>query len=163
MLFRSPGHALRWAYETTNRPIVKTSSINDMRGASGYGDLTPQDRHAQAGLIMALCDRSLSPLHLAYVKAQFGHDTSGFGMLINYLASCFGTGLHSKRGLEQIIRGYCGDKLVLSDLQSNMRIGFLKAVAMRNRGYTAMDSINQEAMRILWREMEASKLLLEVA
>ena len=163
MLFRSPGHALRWAYETTNRPIVKTSSINGMRGASGHGELTPQDRHAQAALIMALCDRVLSPLHLAYIKAQFGRDSSGFDMLVHHLAANFGTGMHSRRGIEQIIRGHCGDKLVLSDLQSNMRIGYIKAAALRSRGYDALDKLSSQAMNTLWREMEASELLLIVA
>jgi hypothetical protein len=163
MLFRSPGHALRWAYETTNRPIVKTSSINGMRGASGHGELTPQDRHAQAALIMTLCDRVLSPLHIAYIKAQFGRDSSGFDILVNHLAAHFGTGLHNRRAIEQIIRGYCGDKLVLADLKSGMRVGYLQAVMLRSKGYGALDKINSQAMGALWREMEQSQLLMTAA
>jgi hypothetical protein len=163
VLFRNPGHALRWAYETTNRPIVKISSVNSMRGAGGNGDLTPQDRHAQAALIMGLCERVLSSLHLAYVKAQYGRDASGFQILVHHLAATFGTGLHSRRALEQIIRGYCGDKFVLADLKSDMRVGYLQAVAIRNKGYDALDKINSHAMAALWREMEKTELLLVTA
>jgi len=130
-----------------------------MRGRSGHGELSAQDRHVQAALIINLCQRILSPLHLAYIKAQFGRDSSGFDMLVNYLVATFGTGMHSRRGIEQIIRGYCGEKLVLRDFQSNMRIGFIKAVAMRDQGYYALDNIHSQAITALWREMEVSELL----
>jgi hypothetical protein len=163
MQFRNPGHALRWAYETTNRPIVKTSSVNSMRGPSGHGELNPHDRHAQAALIMALCERVLNSLQLAYVRAQFGRDSCGFDLLTHHLAANFGTGLHSRRALEIIIRGYCGDKVGLRQLQRNMGIGFLKAVCLRNQGYNLFDDLHQQIIDVLWREMVNSNLLVEVA
>lgn len=163
MQFRNPGHALRWAFQVINEPIVKVSSINKMRGPSGHGELTPQDRHAQAALIMSLCERVLSSLHMAYVKVQFGKDLSGMDILARYLAGQFGTGLHSRRAIEQIIRGHCGEGLVLSELKSAMRIGYLHAVAVRKKGYAALDRINSEAMSALWREMEQRELLVQTA
>jgi len=163
MQFRNPGHALRWAYETTNRPIVKISSVNSMRGPSGHGELTPQDRHAQAALIMGLCERALNSLQLAYVKAQFGRDSSGFDLLVHHLAANFGTGLHSRRALDAIIRGYCGDKVGLRELQRNMSVGFLKAASLRNRGYDLFDHIHQQVIDVLWHEMTKSNLLVDVA
>jgi hypothetical protein len=163
MQFRNPGHALRWAFQVINEPIVKVSSINKMRGPSGYGELTPQDRHAQAALIMSLCERVLSSLHMAYVKAQFGRDGSGMDILVYHMAAYFGTGMHSRRGLEQIIRGYCGDRVALSDLKSSMRVGHIQAAALRKRGYDALDTINSQAMSALWREMEQRELLVQTA
>ena len=163
MQFRNPGHALRWAFQVINEPIVKVSSINKMRGPSGFGELSPQDRHAQAALIMSLSERVLSPLHFAYIKLQFGRDMSGMSFLALYLAGQFGTGLHSRRGIEQIIRGYCGDELTLSDLKSSMRVGYIQALALRKKGFAAMSKIHFEAIGALWREMEQRELLVATA
>jgi len=98
MEFSNPEHALRWSYETSNRPIVKISSVNEMRGPERIGggsssdELTAHDYHAQAALILGLCERVLSPLHMAYVRVQFGREASGFDLLARHLAGSFGTG-----------------------------------------------------------------------
>jgi hypothetical protein len=163
MQFRNPGHALRWAFQVMNGDIVKVSSINKMRGPSGYGELTPQDRHAQAALIMSLCERVLSTLHMAYVKVQFGKDSAGLDILASYIAGQFGTGMHSRRAIYQIIRGYCGDKVTLNDLRASMRVGHIQASATRNKGYYALDTIHGQVMTSLWREMEERELLVKTA
>ncbi|SOD41795.1 hypothetical protein [Nitrosovibrio sp. Nv4] len=165
MKFRNPEHALRWAYETTNRPIVKISSVNAMRGpdrggeTGADGDLTAYDRHAQAALILGLCERVLSALHMAYVTVQYGREASGFDLLARHLAANFGTGMHSRRGVELIIRTYCGQKTGLREIRKNLSCGMLKAASLRNRGYDALDMIHNQAMDILQREMEARDLL----
>ncbi|SHL42264.1 hypothetical protein SAMN05216428_102355 [Nitrosospira sp. Nsp11] len=161
MIFRSPEHALKWAYETTSRPIVKISSVNAMRGASGSNndELTAHDKHAQAAFILALCERVLTSLHMAYVQAQFGRDRSGFDLLVRHMATNFGTGIHSRRGIEQIIRSYCGEKGGLREIKKSMSTGLLKAASFRNRGYDALDAIHAQAMSVLWDEMQGRMLL----
>lgn len=161
MIFNSPEHALRFAFEITNRPIVKVSSINAMRGAEkrSSDDLTPYDRHAQAAMILGLCERVLPSLHMAYVQAQFGRDRSGFDLLAQHIACNLGTGLHSRRGIEQIIRAYCGEKGGLREIKKSMSTGLLKAASMRNRGYDALDAIHNQAMDTLWGEMQGRALI----
>jgi len=165
MKFRNPEHALRWAYETTNRPIVKISSVNDMReasragGAGGNGELTAHDRHAQAALILSLCERTLPAPHMAYVRVQYGREASGFELLGRHLAANFGTGLHSRRSIEQIIRAYCGEKIGLREIRKSMSCGMLKAVSYRNQAYDALDAIHAQAMDRLSMEMESRGLL----
>jgi hypothetical protein len=165
MIFRNPEHALRWAYETSNSPIVKISSIHAMRGADrGEGglskdELTPYDFHAQAALILSLCSRVLSPLHMAYVSVQFGREAAGFDLLGRHLAANFGTGMHSRRAIEQIIRAYCGEKIGLRELRKTMACGMLKAASLRNRGYDVLDAIHVHAIDVLQREMESRGLL----
>ena len=165
MKFRNPQHALRWAYETTSRPIVKISSINAMRGPEGAGetgadgDLTAYDRHAQAALILGMCERVLSEMHIAYIRVQYGREASGFDLLVRHLAANFGTGMHSRRGVELIIRTYCGQKTGLRELRKTMSCGMLKAASLRNRGYDALDMIHNQAMDTLQREMENRGLL----
>lgn len=169
MKFNDPQHALRWAFETSSRPIVKISSINAMRGSNKAGegsaidDLTVYDLHAQAALILSLCERVLSQLHLAYVRVQFGREASGFDLLARHLAANFGTGMHNRRGIEQIIRAYCGEKIGLREIRKSMACGMLKAASLRNRGYDALDLIHDQTMDVLQREMESRDLLWNLA
>jgi hypothetical protein len=156
MQFNSPEHALRWSYEIFNRPIVKVSSINGMRGPESMypsEEITSHDQHAQAALILGMCERILSPLQIAYVQVQFGRESGGFDLLARHLAGGFGTGLHSRRSIEQIIRAYCGEKIGLRELKRSMCCGMLKAASLRNRGYDMLDSIHAQAMDIIWSEM----------
>lgn len=165
MKFSSPEHALKWAYETISRPIVKISSVNDMReasragGSSGNGELTAHDRHAQAALILALCERVLPTLHMAYVRIQFGREAAGSDILAHHLAANFGTGVHSRRSIDQIIRAYCGERIGLREIRASLRCGMLKAASLRNRSYDALDAIHAQAMDRLRMEMEARELL----
>ncbi|MBN9124790.1 MAG: hypothetical protein BGO99_00150 [Nitrosospira sp. 56-18] len=165
MKFSSPEHALKWAYETISRPIVKISSVNDMReasragGSSGNGELTAHDRHAQAALILALCERVLPTLHMAYVRIQFGREAAGSDILAHHLAANFGTGVHSRRSIDQIIRAYCGERIGLREIRASLRCGMLKAASLRNRSYDALDAIHAQAMDRLRMEMEARGLL----
>lgn len=165
MKFSSPERALRWAYETASRPIVKISSVNDMRegnqagGAAGNGELTTHDRHAQAALILSLCERVLPALHMAYVRTQFGREAGGFDLLVCHLAANFGTGLHGRRSIEQIIRAYCGEKIGLREIRKSMSCGMLKAVSYRNQAYDVLDVLHAQAMDRLRMEMENRGLL----
>lgn len=163
--FNSPEHALSWAYELTNRPIVKISSVNTMRGAEtqSSSELTAHDRHAQAALIVGLCERVLPSLHMAYVRAQFGREASGFDLLTHHLAANFGTGLHSRRSIEQIIRSYCGEKVGLREIKKSMACGVLKAVSYRNQAYDTLDVIHAQAMDRFGMEMEQRGLLRAAA
>lgn len=162
MIFKNPEHALRWAYETINRPIVKISSVNEMRedhGIRASTELTPHDRHAQAALILGLCERALSPLCMTYVRVQFGRDRSGFDLLARHLSANFGTGMHSRRGIEQVIRAYCGEKGGLREIKRTMSCGTLKAASIRNQGYDVLDAIHDQAMSVLRDEMERRDLM----
>ena len=164
MQFRSPEHALRWVYETSNTPIVKISSVNKMRGpqrASGE-EITAHDRHAQAALIIAMCERVLSPVHMAYVQVQFGRDATGFDLLVRQVSASLGTGVHSRRGIESIIRSYCGENGIgIREIKRHMQCGQLKAVSYRNSGYDVLDAIHAQAMDRIWREMEKAGLSMD--
>jgi hypothetical protein len=157
MQFHSAEQALRWAYETSSRPIVKVASINAMRGAEkpSNDELTPYDRHAQAAMILGLCERVLPDLHMAYVRVQFGREAGGFELLARHIAANFGAGLHSRRAIEKIIRAYCGEKIGIREIKTLLQCRTLKAVSLRNRAFDALDVIHAQAMDYVWREMQA--------
>ncbi len=165
MKFRNVQHALRWAYETSNRPIVKISSVNAMRGPNragepgADGELTVHDLHAQAALIIALCERVLPRLHMAYVRLQFGREAGGIDLLAHHVAAGFGSGMHGRRGIQQIIRAYCGEKTGLREIRKSLACGMLKAASLRNRAYDTLDVIHDRVIHTLNYEMELRGLL----
>ena len=160
MQFNDAESALRFAFEMTNRPIVKISSINAMRGAEtrSNAELTPYDRHAQAAMILSLCERVLPDLHMAYIRVQFGREASGFELLARHIAANFGTGLHPRRGIEQIIRSYCGERGGLREIKRKLGCGTLKAASLRERGFDALDRLHAQTMDAVWREMQGERV-----
>lgn len=141
MKFNNPQHALRWAYETLNRPMVR---VNDEPSS---------DPHAEASLLLSKCERVLSSLHFAYISVQFGREASGFDLLVRYISANLGDRSSCIRGIEQIIRAYCGQKIGLREIRKSLNTGMLKAASMRNRGYDYLDAIHDQAMEILRREL----------
>lgn len=136
MKFSSPQQALRWIYETMNRPLLPS-----------------HDSHAEATLLLSKCERVLPSLHFAYITVQFGREAGGFELLGRHIAANFGDGLHSRRGIETIIRAYCGEKIGLREIRKALNTGMLKAASMRNRGYDCLDVIHDQTMEILGREL----------
>jgi hypothetical protein len=161
MLFSSPQHALRWAYETSDRPIIKGSSVNRMRGEEkpSSDEITCHDQHAQAALILGLCERVLPTLHMVYVEIQFGRDVHSIDLMERHLAASFGSGLHSRRAMRLIIRSYCGEKCGLREIRKALACGTLKAANLRNIGYDALDLIHAQAMERLDESMRGAGLI----
>jgi hypothetical protein len=158
MIFEDPEQALKWAYSTTERPIIKMSSVNKMRGAENTrpGDaLTPYDFIAEAAMIKSLCARVLPGLHMAYVKVRYGRDADGLDPLRRYLAATFETGIYSNRCIDLIIRDYCGDKITLREMKRVGKCGLLKVMALRTRSYDNLDAIHKRTIETLWEEMGA--------
>lgn len=160
MKFHSPERALKWAFETISRPIVNISSVKG--SVSEGGDCGAHDRHAEAALILALCERILPTLHMAYVRIQFGRESIGLDVLSHHLAANFGTGVHSRRSIELIIRAYCGEKIGLREIRRSLNCGMLKAVSLRNMAYDSLDAIHAQAMDRIRMEMDAKGLLNSV-
>ena len=52
-----------------------------------------------------------------------------------------GTGIHHRRGIQQIIRAYCGERTGLREIRKSLECGMLKAATLRNRAYDALDVI----------------------
>jgi len=132
-MFRSAQEALKFAFNTTNRPILKMSGINSMRGAEGNGDLTPHDRHAQAAIILSIMERSLTAPEVAWVRAAYGYEIRSDGpykpevltTLVKVAMSGLPTGVHQRRGVTMMVSVYFvkryGMRSVQNDLKCNNR------------------------------------------
>jgi hypothetical protein len=145
MRFSSPHQALRWAYETSNKPV---------------GHSISHDTQAQAAMILSMCERVLPALHMAYIRVQFGRNGEGFALLAHHISANAGAGIHSRRTIEKIIRAYCGERVGLREIRKSMNCGMLKAVSYRNQAYDMLDSIHLQSMDRLREEMGNRGLII---
>ena len=141
MKFTSPEQALKWAYKTAKKPDAN-------------------EHLERACSIFEICENSLTPLQLDYVKAQFGSQKGVSDTMALHLTANFGIGIYSRKSIDQIIRAYCGEKIGLREIRKSLQCGMLKAVSLRNRAYDALDAIHAQAMDRLSMEMEARGLLI---
>lgn len=151
-MFRSSHHALQFAFRTIGNPIVKMSSVNSMRGASGNGDMTPHDRHAQAAMIMAIVERAVDVNGLAYLKAHYGrelfggeHERALANHLVRVVVGTLPTGNHNPRGIEKLVRIYFGQDISMVSVRKDMQCGHARANEYRDMVRMALGAIGGRA------------------
>lgn len=152
-MFKSTRHALKFAFRTLNKPIVKTSSINSMRGPS-WGGMKPHELHAQAAMIIATLERVTDVHGQAYLRADYGreheygeHSRAIMNHLAKMILSTFPTGMHSQRGVEKLIINYFGGSIGVSAIRCDMRCGIVKANQYRDMVKKVLDDVGQRAER----------------
>lgn len=64
--FQSVYGAVRWSFFTTQRPLLKSTSIYSVSPSDS--DLSPTERTAQAAMIIRVTEEILDPVQLAYVR-----------------------------------------------------------------------------------------------
>lgn len=170
-MFKSAHQALSFAYRTINTPIVKLSSINSMRGQSGNSDLSPQDRHAQAAMIISLVERSVDVPGNAYLKAHYGRELQGGAdegavteALVMAAMRAMPTGVHSRRGVEKLVRIYFGKDISMTSVRTDFKCRHDTAKEHREVVHGALDTIGRRADDAAHRALDSAGLILvEVA
>jgi hypothetical protein len=139
-MFKSTDQALRRMFELLNSDIVRTSSINRMRGSSGGSDLSIQDWHAQAAMMMAGLERELSPVELAAIYAYYGRELRGgkkervcADLLVQSVSPSLPSGMHSRRGVEKLVRIYFGADIGMVSVRCDLKTSERTAYEYRKR------------------------------
>jgi len=151
-MFRSAQAAISWAFRTSGKPIVKMSSINTMMGSmtGGSGEiLSPQEKHAEAALIYVAVERACDAYGIAYLNAQYGgqlrngdHDRAVAKALIHMAMAALPSGVHRRRGVEQIIRNYFGQQIQRSEICKTLDCSMRRYYEYRAIIYAALDDIS---------------------
>ena len=151
-MFKSAHHALQFAFRTLGMPIVKMSSVNSMRGASGSGDMTPHDRHAQAAMILSIVEKAVDINGLAYFKAHYGRELQKgeeeravADVLVRVAMAAMPTGMHSRRGVEKLVRIYFGQDISMVSVRKDMGCGHPRANEYRDVVRKALNEIGDRA------------------
>lgn len=146
---QSTQHALQFAFRTIGTPIIKLSSINSMRGASGAGEMTPQELHGQAAMIIACVERKVDIVEMCYLKAYYGrelnHDRAVAEVLTHTVVAAMGTGVHSRRGIEKLIQNYFGGDIPITQIRRDFNCNNHYANVKRNKVYDTLTAIGARA------------------
>jgi hypothetical protein len=161
MLFRTADQALRWAYNTSARPIVKLSAVNRMRGQSSAPvDLTPYERHAQAAQIAHMVDVLELPerayVHLWYARVITEEEHA---VLTGLVAAALPPGIRSARGVEKMILWYCGHPIGQASLRYELKCKRAVMYDFKRQASDDLDRLRAKVLDALERRMVAAGLI----
>lgn len=165
-MFRSARHALQFTFRTLGTPIIKMSSINNMRGGGGNSDMTPHDRHAQAALIMSMVERACDVTALAYLKA---HYAGGFNFgddadktresLLRAVMAAMPTGMRSSKGVFKLITNYFGGNISMTSVRIDFKCRNEQCQAYKRIASDTLDVIGRRAEDDVYRVLDAAGLI----
>lgn len=155
-LFLSAESALHWAYAVSARSIVNISMINRMReeprpvcANALLVNLTAQDMHGQAALIIGLIDKLNDPAAREYIKARFGRNLNRDDLRVMVYRGCagLGLGLDKQEGVYQVIRSYFrGEELSLRSIRKLLECRHHHAAMSKQCLFDVLDTISAQTM-----------------
>lgn len=163
-MFRSAYSALNWAYQEITRPIVRISSINDMRGNSLGEDnallvnLSVVERHQQAAAIIGLVAGLGNPVSSEYLGVKFS-GTGSLDCVRSRLFVALGTGVHQRRPVDLCMLKYLGADIGQRQIRQEMHCGSAAAITRRISIFSAMDGIHRRAMAEITEQLESRGLV----
>jgi hypothetical protein len=168
-MFQNCESALRWAYNTASRPIVKLSTVHGMRRVVGHyhypnpllDDLTAQERHSQAALIIGLIDKLDDPVEVEYVRARFGRRTDPRDLLRLVCYCCIGLGIGPDRSeaMYRVLREYFAGQVSTRMVRREIGCRHHSAVVVRHRLCTALEMVELRALSDIGRILEERGLV----
>lgn len=171
-MFNSAHHALSWAYETTTRPIVKTSGANHMFQIPARGipndllvNLTIYDRHGQAALIIGMVDSLTHQDEREILRARFSRKVEKDDLQVLVYRGCdvSGLGLGAQEAVYRIVRSWFGGNIPYRTVQQMLRGSNQQALLVKSCVYEALDHIHDRAMADITEVFERHGLIREAA
>ncbi len=154
-MFNNAFHALEWAYNTIEKPLVKMSAINRMREGSAKGmtndllvHLSADEMHKQAANIIGLLKRLPDPAEAEYINAKFGRKLHADDLRIVVNRGCCEFGIVSDRAeaVYKIMYGYFVKPMSHRATRRVLGCRDQYAVLVKNGLYELLDLIHDRAM-----------------
>lgn len=168
-MFRNPDHALRWAYTTVAKPLVKQSSVYMMRQQSSHAGLqnelligmSARDRQMQAAEILGMVARLSDPGAAEYVGAYFGYriDEEDIKILIWRCCAALGLTMQAKAQVYLILRAYFGGKVPYRTVRRILGCRDQYALLVRSCLYDTLEHIHDRALADLHEVFEQHGLI----
>lgn len=169
-MFDSANQALAWAYNIEGRPIVKMSAINHMRQEPAKCaqnmlllNLTAEDRHGQAALIIGMVEKLPDPAEVTYLAAQFGRRLTQDELRLLVFRGCEALGVGLEKSLQEavyrIMLGYFGKPMGYRQVQGLLRCRDVRARMTRDCLYDTLDIIHSQAMADITEVLEEHGLI----
>lgn len=152
-MFKNAYHALGWAYTNINRPVIKMSAINHMRGGHGTQnmllyDLTAEDRKKQAAAIIGMVARLPDIAEREYIEARFGRRVSHDDIKVLVYRGCaaIGLGLDKTNSVYRVMQSYFGGNMSSKAVRREFGCQHQAAVMIKSCLYDVLDLIHDRAM-----------------
>jgi hypothetical protein len=167
-MFKDASQALKWAYNTSSRPIIKMAAINNMRQgkSSGYpnaliDDLAAQDRHGQAALIIGLVNHLPHETSRQFIEAEFGRRLAAIEVYSLIERGCHALDVwpEKQEAVYRVIKGYFCGGLPVRAIRELFGCRNLRAVIMKHSIYDIMDRINDQSMAEISEVLERHGLI----
>ena len=147
--FKSADQALRWAFNTSARPMLKMSGIYNMRGAAPTTarELTPQENHAQAAQIGRWVD-AMALLDRAYVHAMYARAVSEeeHAELLAYCRKALTQGVRADRGIVMLCSVYLGQRIGWRALRAELHCKNDEVPVLRNQIFGALELLHERVV-----------------
>lgn len=153
-MFKDAGHALDWAYNASARPIVKMSSINNMRqGRRGTINMlllnfTMQDIHGQAAQIIGMVENLPDPAKRQYLAARYGRRLSREDLTsVIFIGRVeLGLGFEKSEAVYKLILGYFTGRVTYTEARRILGCRKTHAIMVRRCLYDTLDAIHDSSM-----------------
>lgn len=154
-MFDDAAHVLAWAYNVEARPIVKMSAINHMRQLPPKGaqnmlllNLTAEDRHGQAAMVIGMVERLPDPAEREYIAAQFGRRLMPKDLRILVYRGCeaIGVALEKQESVYRIMRSYFDGAMGRREVRSLLGCRTQQAIMVKSCLFDTLDVIHHHAM-----------------
>jgi hypothetical protein len=154
-MFKDAEHALNWAFNMSERPIVKMSAINHMQEQNTrpienmiLTGLGPQDRHGQAAQIIGMVEQLPDLAAVQFLKARFGRRVERFDIPVVVYRGCaaLGLGLNKREEVYKIVKGYFVAGMTIRQIKSLLGCRTQHAFHSRKCLYDTLDVLNDRAL-----------------
>jgi hypothetical protein len=152
-MFHSAHSVLTWAYDTSTRPLVKMSGVNNMREQRTQGIQNPllvglsgSDRHKQAANIIGMVAYLTDPAGQQHIAAKYGHLLSRKNLSVLTQRGVIGVGLTEQEVVYRLIKGYFDGKLSHRAARKILGRSDQYTVMVKSCLYDVLDIIHDRAM-----------------
>lgn len=160
-MFRDVESILSWAYTMASVDVVDGPVINRMFGKRLGGTsveflqgLSRSDQQKQAQTVVQMVEETgkVDPVFSELLRAEFGKH-GPINTLVVRVIGTLGAGAHQRRGVQDIIYKYCGEKIGAREIRQHLRCDANQIVKYESHIYDVLDKYRYQAMLLIGNEL----------
>lgn len=143
----TPDRTLRHAYELLSRPVVEAPRLNPMPCGVPPG-MNEYERRAEAATLVRWCERNLTLVEMAYVRAQFGGERRELDMMLleAHVMQQYEPDGNVRKGIQLSVCAYLGDRIGLRRIRKVMGCQTAKAIALQHWTHSVLARLHKKVV-----------------
>lgn len=168
-MFRDIESALSWAFMMASVDLVNGPVINRMFGKRPPGTriellqgLSKSDQQKQAQEIVQMVEelKHVDPVFRELLRAEYGKHGEIDTLVIRVIGT-LGSGMHRRRGVQDIILKYCGAKINARVIRDHLQCNANKVKECETKIYDVLDRYRVQAMDLLYEKLVQKGLVFD--